>query len=52
MNAIFENEPRLQSDFKDAFDMMLNVFKRIFKDALRADQMVKGDAILQKSSSE
>jgi hypothetical protein len=32
--------------------MMLNVLKRIFKDALRTDQMIKGDAILQKSPSE
>jgi hypothetical protein len=32
--------------------MMLNVLKRIFKDALRTDQMIKGDAILQSSRSE
>jgi hypothetical protein len=32
--------------------MMLNIFKRLFKDALRIDQMVCGDSILQKSSSE
>lgn len=32
--------------------MMLNVLKRIFKDALRTDQMIKGDAIQQKSSAE
>ena len=49
INSIFENEPRFQSDFKETFDMMLNVLKRIFKDALRTDQMIKGDAIHQKS---
>ena len=32
--------------------MMINMFKRIFKDALRTDQMIKGDTILQKSRSE
>jgi len=32
--------------------MMLNIFKRLFKDALRIDQMVCGDSILQKSTSE
>lgn len=52
INSIFENEPRFQSDFKETFDMMLNVLKRIFKDALRTDQMIKGDAIHQKSPQE
>ena len=52
MQNVFECEPRYQSDFKDAFDMMLNVFKRIFKDALRTDQMIKGDSILQKTKTE
>ena len=52
MNSIFENEPRFQTDFKETFDMMLNVLKRIFKDALRTDQMIKGDAIHQKSAKE
>ena len=32
--------------------MMLNVLKRIFKDALRTDQMIKGDAIQQKAPIE
>ena len=32
--------------------MMLNIFKRIFKDALRIDQMICGDSILQKSRTE
>lgn len=52
ISSIFENEPRFQSDFKETFDMMLNVLKRIFKDALRTDQMIKGDAIHQKSPAE
>jgi hypothetical protein len=52
MDSIFEGQPRFQQDFKEAFDMMLNVLKRIFKDALRTDQMLKGDAIFQKSKSE
>jgi len=42
----------MMNEFKDAFDMMLNILKRIFKDALRTDQMIKGDAILQKTRSE
>jgi hypothetical protein len=52
MQNVFENEPRYLQDFKETFDMMLNVLKRIFKDALRTDQMIGGDAILQKSKSE
>ena len=52
MDNVFENEPRYLTDFKEAFDMMLNVLKRIFKDALRTDQMIKGDAISQKSKAE
>jgi hypothetical protein len=32
--------------------MMLNIMKKIFKAALRTDQMIKGDAILQKTRSE
>ena len=31
---------------------MLNVLKRVFKDALRTDQMINGNAILQKSRME
>jgi len=49
---VFEIEPKLLADLKDSFDMMLNIMKRIFKDALRTDQMIKGDAILQKTRSE
>ena len=32
-----EGHSKFQNEFKDAFDMMLNIFKRIFKDALRID---------------
>ena len=49
---VFEFEPKLLNEFKEAFDMMLNIMKRIFKDALRTDQMVNGDVLLQKSRSE
>jgi hypothetical protein len=49
---VFEFVPKVQNDFKEAFDMMMNIFKRIFKDALRCDQMIKGDSILQKSRIE
>lgn len=49
---VLEQEPRFAADFKDSFDMMINMFKRIFKDAQRTDQMIKGDTILQKSRSE
>ena len=49
---VFDCEPRFYDDFKETFDIMLNVFKRIFKDALRTEQMINGDAILQKSRSE
>lgn len=52
VQTIFESQPKYQADFKEAFDMMLNIFKRIFKDSLRIDQMVAGDSILQKSRSE
>ena len=34
---VFEFEPKILNDFKEAFDMMLNIMKRIFKDALRTD---------------
>ena len=43
---VLESQPKYQNDFKDAFDMMLNIFKRTFKDALRCDQMISGDSIL------
>lgn len=49
---VIELEPRFAADFKDSFDMMVNMFKRIFRDAQRTDQMIKGDTILQKSRSE
>lgn len=49
---VFELEPKLLLDFKDSFDMMQNILKKVFKDALRTDQMIKGDAILQKTRSE
>jgi len=50
--TVFEQEPRYAGDFKEAFDMMLTMFKRVFRDAHRTDQMIRGDAILQKSASE
>lgn len=34
---VFESEPKLMVDLKDSFDMMLNIMKKIFKDALRTD---------------
>ena len=40
---VLESDTRLVADFKEAFDMMLSVFKRIFKDALRIDQMISGE---------
>ena len=46
ISNILDLEPRFVNDFKEAYDMMLNIFKRIFKDALRTDQMINGDAIL------
>ena len=49
---MFDSDPRFLIDFTEAFDMMLNVLKRIFKDALKTDQMIKGDAILVKSRPE
>lgn len=49
---LFEQEPRFAVDFEDCFVMMINMFKRVFKDALRTDQMIRGDTILQKSRSE
>ena len=49
---MLENEPRYRDDFLDAFGMMLNVIKRIFKDALRTDQMIKGNDIYQRSNTE
>lgn len=52
IEGIFEIEPRLLAEIKDSFDMMLNIMKKIFKDALRTDQMIQGDAILQKTRSE
>lgn len=42
---VFEGVPKYQADFKDAFDMMLNALKRCFKDALKVDEMLRGDAI-------
>lgn len=30
-------------EFKEAFDMMLTIFKRSFNNALKTDQMIKGD---------
>ena len=49
---VFESDPRFMSELKEAFDMMLSAFKRIFKDALRTDQMITGDTIVDKSRSE
>ena len=52
IQTVLEVQPLFLQDFKEAFDMMLNILKKIFKDALRTDQMIKGDAILQKTRSE
>ena len=34
---VLECDPRYMDDFKEAFEMMMAMFKRIFKDALRTD---------------
>ena len=39
-------------DFQDAFEMMLTVLKRVFKNALRADQVIAGDTIKSLEKSE
>ena len=52
IGGLLETAPKLLEEFKESFDMMITVFKRIFRDALRTDQMLKGDAILQKTKSE
>ena len=52
MQNVFESEPRLQAEFEDAIDLMDKIIKRIFKDAVRTDQMLKGDTILQASKTE
>lgn len=42
---VLEADARFVQDFKDAFDMMLTVLKRAFKDARRTDQVILGDTI-------
>jgi len=37
ISNVLDLGPKFMDDFKEAFDMMLNIFKRIFKDALRTD---------------
>ena len=49
---VLESDSRFMIELKEAFDMMLSAFKRIFKDALRTDQMITGDTIVDKSRSE
>lgn len=49
---VFECAPKYQNDFKEAFDMMLNAIKRSFKDALKVDEMLRGDATWEKSRTE
>ena len=52
IETIFETDLRFEQDFKEAFDMMINIFKRIFKDAVRLDEMIRGEAIIQKGQTE
>jgi len=49
---VFEGVPKYQNDFKEAFEMMLNSLKRSFKDALKVDEMLRGDATFEKSRTE
>jgi len=34
---VFENDKRFVQDFKEGIDLMLNLLKKLFKDALRVD---------------
>ena len=38
--GVLASDPNVKSDMKEAFDMAISVLKRVFKDALRADQMI------------
>jgi len=49
---VFEGVPKYQQDFKEAFDMILNALKRSFKDAIKVDEMIRGDATFEKSRTE
>lgn len=49
---VFEGVSKYQQDFKEAFDMMLNALKRSFKDAIKVDEMIRGDATFEKSRTE
>jgi hypothetical protein len=50
--AAVDADPRLLDDLREAFDMAVTVLKRVFKDALRADQLILGEAIEQRSKAE
>lgn len=52
LENVFDSDPKFQQDFKEAFDMMLTIFKRSFNNALKTDQMIKGDQIVQISRSQ
>ena len=49
---VFENDKRYVQDFKEGLDLMINLLKKLFKDAVKVNSMIVGDTVYSKTASE
>ena len=49
---VFESNLRYIQDFKECYDVVLNLFKKVFKESFKVESMLKGERVYQKTKEE
>ena len=42
---VFESNQKYVQDFKECYDVILNLFKKVFKESQKVDAMLKGERV-------
>ena len=49
---VFDNDRRYVQDFKESIDTVITVLKKLFNSSLKVNDMINGDAVLQRTRAE
>jgi hypothetical protein len=52
ISNVFENDMRFIADYKESVDAIMTLLKKSFNAAFKVTEMVKGDAVLNRTQSE
>lgn len=52
VSNLFENDKRFIQEFKESVDSILTMFKRAFKSSVKITEMIKGEAMVERTRSE